>query len=102
MTIGIPGGHLFVRHTFRLPSFHLFSVISDLIGNLFFYLDFSSVILSERSESKDLLKDIRPATTREAEYKGDASLVRSGAGVLGRSSSLSGKLFSEVHPAAQR
>ena len=72
MTIGIPGGHLFVRHTFRLPSFHLFSVISDLIGNLFFYLDFSSVILSERSESKDLLKDTSP--------RHDFSLIRSGAG----------------------
>ena len=51
MTIGTPDGHFLFRHFLTIPSFPTRSRIPP-------------VILSERSESKDLLKDIRPATRR--------------------------------------
>ena len=74
MTIGTPDGH-FLMFPFSVipcpdPSFPYCSVLPLLFCSVPSFPTRSRippVILSERSESKDLLKDTRPATTREAE-----------------------------------
>ena len=84
MTIGSTDGHFFyvpiLRHSLSGPAVPLLfcpsltvlccSVLPLLFCSVPSFPTRSRippVILSERSESKDLLKDTRPATTRETE-----------------------------------